>query len=207
MYALASVMWISISILGVLLFIIGIIGFFVIGIYNRLVKGRNRYQNAYAQIDVQLKRRYDLIPNLVETAKAFLKHEKETLTAVIEARNVAHKMSQAVAKNPGDAGAMKALIGAEATLGGAMGGFFGLNERYPELKANQDMRELRESLTSTENKISFARQAFNDSVTSFNIDIQSFPTVIFAGMFGFKSAELFEVTDPKEREGVKISFN
>ena len=207
MIILVSGMWISIGIIGVLFAFLVIVGFFLVGIYNRLVKGRNRYQNAYAQIDVQLKRRYDLIPNLVETAKGYLKHENETLVSVIEARNAAYKISQAVAQNPGDPKNMKALIGAEAALGGAMGGFFGLRESYPDLKASSNMKALSEELTSTENKISFARQAFNDSVTSFNISIQMFPNILFAGMFGFKTAELFEVEDPTQREGVKVSFS
>ena len=199
-------MWIAIGILGILLLVLTVVGFFLVGIYNRLVKGRNRYQNAYSQIDVQLKRRYDLIPNLVETAKGYLTHEQETLTAVIEARNMARNASQAVAADPGDSQAMKALIGAEVTLGGRMGTFFGLQEKYPDLKANEHMKGLTEELTSTENKIAFARQAFNDSVTSFNIYVETFPNVLFAGMFGFKVAELFEIEE-KERENVKVSFS
>ena len=207
MYVLESAgVWISIGVLVFLLTVLAVVAFFLISIYNHLVKSRNRYKNAYAQIDVQLKRRYDLIPGLVETAKGYLKHEQETLTAVIEARNMARGASQAAAANPGDPAAMQALIGAEVTLGGRMGTFFGLQEKYPELKANQTMKSLSEELTSTENKIAFARQAFNDSVTSFNISIETFPTVLFAGAFGFKSAELFEVAD-KEKENVKFSFS
>jgi LemA protein len=178
----------------------------LIGIYNRLVTMRNRYKNAYSQIDVQLKRRYDLIPNLVETAKGYLKHERETLEAVIAARNAAQSASQTVAGDPGNPESMKALLGAEATLTGSLGKLFALSEAYPDLKGNENMKSLMEELTSTENKISFARQAFNDSVTSYNTGCETFPNSILAGMFSFKLAELFEVESPQEREVVKVSF-
>nr|WP_269542230.1 LemA family protein [Cerasicoccus sp. TK19100] len=188
-----------------MLIAIGVV-FFVIGLYNKLVQLRNRFKNAFAQIDVQLKRRYDLIPNLVETAKGYLKHERETLEAVIAARNTAQNANQKAAANPDDPSAMKGLIGAEAMLGGAMGKLFALVESYPDLKANQNMMQLTEELTSTENKIAFARQAYNDSVMVYNTERESFPTVMIAGTFGFQQAELFEITNPTEREAVKVEF-
>jgi LemA protein len=179
----------------------------VIGIYNKLVGLRNRFKNAFAQIDVQLKRRYDLIPNLVETAKAYMKHERETLEAVIAARNTAYAASKAAAANPADSGAMKSLLGAESGLGGALSRLMVVAEQYPDLKANQNMMQLSEELTSTENKIAFARQSYNDSVTSYNTQREVFPSVIFAGMFGFGPAELFQVDTPAERVAPKVSFN
>jgi len=184
-----------------------VVAFWVVSIYNRLVSLRNRFKNAFAQIDVQLKRRYDLIPNLVETAKAYLKHEKGTLEAVIQARNSAQQAGQKAAAHPEDASAVKGLIGAETALTGAMGRFFALAEAYPDLKANQNMMQLTEELTSTENKISFARQAFNDSVMTYNTARESFPAVIFAGMFNFQGAELFEIESPEEKEAPKVSFS
>ena len=165
--------------LGILLVLV----LFVVGIYNRLVSLRNRFKNAFAQIDVQLKRRYDLIPNLVETARAYLKHERETLEAVIKARNAAASAEQAAAANPADPGAVKGLMTAETGLSGALGRLFALSEAYPDLKANQNMMQLTEELTSTENKIAFARQAFNDSVMTYNTARETFPAVVFAGMF------------------------
>jgi LemA protein len=179
---------------------------FAIGTYNGLVQLRNRFQNAFAQIDVQLKRRYDLIPNLVETAKGYLKHERETLEAVIAARNSAATASSNAAAHPGDPGAIKGLVGAEAALTGAMGKFFALAEAYPDLKANQNMMQLTEELTSTENKIAFARQAYNDAVTAYNTKREQFPAVVIAGALGFGPAELFEVGSEAEREPVKVSF-
>jgi LemA protein len=187
------------------LVILGLVGW-VIGVYNRLVSLRNRFKNAFAQIDVQLKRRYDLIPNLVETAKGYMKHESETLEAVIAARNQAAGAAQTAAANPADAGAMKGLVGAEGALTGAMGRLFAVMEAYPDLKANQNMMQVSEELTSTENKIAFARQAYNDSVTIYKTYRESFPPIVFAGMFGFTDAELFEVEAPEEREAVKVSF-
>lgn len=180
---------------------------YVIGAYNGLVQLRNRFKNAFAQIDVQLKRRYDLIPNLVETAKGYLKHERETLEAVIAARNSASSASNKAAANPDDSNAIKGLIGAESALTGAMGRFFALAEAYPDLKANQNMMQLTEELTTTENKIAFARQAYNDAVMLYNTRREQFPTVILAGMFNFGPAELFEITEAAQREAVKVSFN
>jgi LemA protein len=192
--------------LGVLLLLIVILGLWVVGIYNTLVTLRNRFKNAFAQIDVQLKRRYDLIPNLVETAKGYLKHERETLEAVIKARNIAAAAAQAVANNPADGNAMKNLVSAEAGLGGALSRLMVVSEQYPDLKANQNMMQLTEELTSTENKIAFARQAYNDSVMTYNNSREVFPNVIFAGMFGFQPAELFKIEDATERTAPKVSF-
>ena len=179
----------------------------VAGIYNGLVIGRNRYKNAYAQIDVQLKRRYDLIPNLVETAKGYMKHEKETLEAVITARNSAVTANQQASGNPGDPAAMKELAGAEAALTGTLGRLFALAENYPDLKANENMIQLQEELTSTENRVAFSRQAFNDAITEFNTRCETFPANLIARSFGFHPAELLESTEsPEERKPVKVSF-
>ena len=186
--------------------VIAVLFLSIVGIYNKLVTLRNRFKNAFAQIDVQLKRRYDLIPNLVETAKGYMAHERQTLEAVISARNQAVSANQRAAANPGDATVMQGLMGAEGALTGALGKLFALAEQYPNLKANETMAQLMEELTSTENKISFARQAYNDSVMAYNTARQTFPTVIFAGMFGFQDATLFEVTAPAEREAVKVKF-
>ncbi len=179
--------------------------FSIIGIYNKLVTLRNRFKNAFAQIDVQLKRRYDLIPNLVETAKKYMAHESETLEAVIKARNQASSASNQAAASPGDPAAMQSLLGAESMLGSAMGKLMVTVERYPDLKANQTMSQLMEELTSTENKISFSRQAFNDAVTVYNTQREVFPSVLIAGPFGFKPATLFEIEEA-EREAVKVEF-
>jgi LemA protein len=179
----------------------------LISIYNGLVASRNRFKNAFAQIDVQLKRRYDLIPNLVETAKGYIKHERETLEAVIAARTGAQSANQRAAANPADGEAMKRMITAEAGLSGALGRLFAVSESYPELKANQTMMQLSEELTSTENKISFARQAYNDAVMSYNTEIESFPNNFVAGFGGFKEATLLEATEsPEEKKPVKVSF-
>ncbi len=193
-----------------LLVIVGgavLIGLFAIGIYNSLVALRNRYKNAFAQIDVQLKRRYDLIPNLVETAKGYLKHERETLEAVIAARNSATTAGSKAAANPGDPQSMRELAGAESGLTGALGRLFAVAEAYPDLKANQNMMQLTEELTSTENKISFARQAYNDSVMAYNTKREVFPSSIVAGMFNFAPAELFQIENPAEKEAPKVSFS
>jgi len=179
---------------------------FVISLYNRLVGARNSYKNAFAQIDVQLTRRYDLIPNLVETAKGYMKHERETLEAVISARNAAKTGLVAAAANPGDAAAMTTLTGAENALGASLGRLFALAEAYPDLKANQNMMQLSEELTSTENKVAFARQAYNDSVMSYNNQREMFPGSIIAGMFNFAAAQLLELARPEAREAPKVSF-
>ncbi len=177
-----------------------------VGGYNNLVTLRNRFKNAFAQIDVQLKRRYDLIPNLVETAKGYLKHERETLEAVIAARNTAYAASKAAAANPADAAAMKNLLSAESGLGGALSRLMVVSEQYPDLKANQNMMQLTEELTSTENKISFARQAYNDAVTGYNTTRERFPTNILAGMFNFAEAQLFQVENAAERAAPQVKF-
>lgn len=179
----------------------------IISIYNSMVSFRNRYKNAYSQIDVQLKRRYDLIPNLVETAKGYMQHEKETLEAVIKARNAALSASEKASENPGDAASMEGLAGAEALLTGSLGKLFALSENYPDLKANQNMMQLSEELSSTENRISFSRQAFNDAVTVYNTTCEKFPNNIISGMFNFKQAQLLESTEsPEERKTPKVSF-
>ena len=181
-------------------------GFALIGGYNGLVTLRNRYKNAFAQIDVQLKRRYDLIPNLVETAKGYMKHERETLEGVMAARNGASSAHLAAAANPGDVAAMKALSGAEANLAGSLTRFMAVAEAYPNLKADVSMNRIMEELTSTENKVGFARQSFNDSVTEYNTKREKFPTNILAGMFNFAAAELFIVDRPEQKEAPKVSF-
>ncbi len=178
-----------------------------IGGYNSLVALRNRFKNAFAQIDVQLKRRYDLIPNLVETAKGYLKHERETLEAVIAARNTAYAASKAAAANPADAGAVKNLLGAESGLAGALSRLMVVSEAYPDLKANQNMMQLTEELTSTENKISFARQAYNDAVTVYNTKRETFPTNLLAGLFNFAEAQLFQVDNAAERQAPQVKFS
>jgi|UniRef100_UPI004049F072 LemA protein len=197
----------AIIVLGVLALIVVVLALWVVGIYNSLVALRNRFKNAFAQIDVQLKRRYDLIPNLVETAKGYLKHERETLEAVIKARNIAASAAEAVAANPANGAAVKNLMGAEAGLTGALSRLMVVSEQYPDLKANQNMMQLTEELTSTENKVAFARQAFNDSVMTYNTTREVFPNVIFAGMFGFQPAELFKIEDPTERNAPQVKFN
>jgi len=182
-------------------------GLFVMSVYNKLVTLRNRYKNAYAQIDVQLKRRYDLIPNLVETAKGYMAHERGTLQAVTEARNIAYAASKTAAANPGDSSAIKNLASAETGLGGTLSRLMMVSEQYPDLKANQNMMQLTEELTSTENKISFARQAYNDCVMTYNTDREVFPSNLIANTFNFAAAELFVVDKPEQKDAPKVSFS
>ena len=191
----------------VVLAVIVVLAVWAISIYNRLVSQRNRFKNAYSQIDVQLKRRYDLIPNLVETAKAYIKHERDTLEAVTRARNTAVAAAQAAGANPGNPAAMQGLGQAEGALTGVLGRLMAVVESYPDLKANQNMLALQEELSSTENKVAFARQAYNDSVMEYNTRRESFPDSIFAGMFGFSPAELLQATESaEERKAPKVSF-
>ena len=194
--------WVLIGL--VVLFILLVL--FVVRIYNRLVTLRNRYENSFSQIDVQLKRRYDLIPNLVETAKGYMKHERETLEAVIAARNQAVTAEQTASRSPGDPQAMRNLAGAEGALSGALSRLFALSEAYPDLKANENMRSLQEELTSTENKIAFARQAYNDAVTRYNTQREVVPDVFIANTFNFREAMLFELESPAEREAPRVAF-
>ncbi|NOZ41440.1 MAG: LemA family protein [Planctomycetes bacterium] len=192
---------IAIVVVGLLLVMYGV------GIYNRLVTLRNRLENAFSQIEVQLKRRYDLIPNLIETVKGYMAHEKDTLEAVINARNQAVGGLQNASAKPGDPAAMKELMVAEQALGGSLGRLFALAEAYPDLKANENMAQLTEELTSTENRVAFARQAYNDSVTIYNTYRQTFPPVVFAGMFGHnQDAELLEFDSEAIAEAPKVSF-
>ena len=189
--------------LGILVFF----AFDLIGIYNKLVSLRNRFKNAFSQIDVQLTRRHDLIPNLIETAKAYMKHERETLEAVIQARNQAVVATKAASAHPEDGSAMVALAGAEGLLSGVMTKFMALSESYPDLKANETMSQMMEQLTSTENKVSFSRQAFNDAVMSYNTYCEQFPNNFIASSFAFKEAKPFEIKDPEVREAIKVSFD
>jgi LemA protein len=186
--------------------LLAVIGILIASIYNGLVRLRNLYKNSFSQIDVQLKRRYDLIPNLVETAKAYMGHERETLEAVIAARNSASDARVAAAANPGDPAALSQLSHADAGLGGMLGRLFAVSEAYPDLKANQNMMQLTEELTTTENKVAFARQAYNDSVLAFNNKREVFPNNIIAGMFSFQEAALFEIEAAAEREAPKVQF-
>lgn len=186
--------------IGILLII------YFVSIYNKLVRLRNRFENAFAQIEVQLQRRYDLIPNLVETAKGYMKHERETLEAVIEARNQAMSAMKQVEAKPGDLMATQSLAGAEGVLSGALSRLFALAEAYPDLKANETMMQLSEELTSTENKVAFARQAYNDAVMNYNTDRESFPDMVIANAFGFKEAALLELETPEARLAPKVSF-
>ena len=199
-------MEIALILLGGIVVLVVIVALFAIGEYNGLVTLRNRFKNAYAQIDVQLKRRYDLIPNLVETAKGYLKHESGTLEAVTQARNLAQSASQRAAANPGDPETMKPLLSAEAGLTGALGRLIAVSESYPDLKANQTMSQLMEELTSTENKVSFARQAYNDSVMAYNTKREIFPSSLIAGIFNFVAAELFQIENEAEKQAPKVQF-
>ena len=193
---------IGLILLGAIILFIGM----VVIIYNRLVALRNRFKNAFAQIDVQLRRRYDLIPNLVKVAKEYIKHERETLEAVIAARNQAVGAAKQAAAAPGSAAAMGGLAAAEGMLAGTLGRLFALVESYPDLKANQNMMQLSEEMSSTENRIAFARQAFNDAVMTYNTAREVFPAVLFAGIFGFQPAELLEMEDAQQRQPPEVSF-
>jgi LemA protein len=191
----------------IILALVAAIAFFAVAIYNRLVALRNRFKNAFAQIDVQLKRRYDLIPNLVEAAKGYLAHERQTLEAVIAARGAAVTAAQRAAQAPGDPAAMTGLAQAEGALGGALGRLLAVFENYPDLKANQNILQVQEELTSTENKVAFARQGFNDAVMTYNTKRETFPDNVVAGLFGFKEATLLEATEsPEERKAPKVQF-
>jgi len=183
-----------------------IVVLFVVSMYNKLVTLRQRYKNAFAQIDVQLKRRYDLIPNLVETAKGYMKHERETLEAVVQARNQAQQAEKSAAQDPGDPQKMQQLGKAEGELGSTLGRLFALSESYPDLKANENMAQLMEELRSTENKVSFARQAYNDAVMNYNTRREVFPSSLIAGTFSFKEAELFQIEDEAEKAAPDVSF-
>ncbi|GIJ28004.1 hypothetical protein Vqi01_31660 [Micromonospora qiuiae] len=187
------------------LIVVAVLGFGV-SIYNGLVRARNAYRNAFAQIDVQLIRRHDLIPNLVQTAKGYLKHERETLEAVITARNAAVNAQATAAAAPGDPAAMQQLSGAENALTATLGRLFALSEAYPDLKANQNMMQLSEELTSTENRVAFARQAYNDAVMAYNNKREVFPSSLIAGMFSFGPAALFQPDDPQQRQAPQVSF-
>ncbi len=180
--------------------------FLLMGLYNGLVTLRNRFKNAFAQIDVQLKRRYDLIPNLVEAVKGAMSHERETLEAVVKARNTAVTAANDASAAPGAPGAMSALANAEGALKGALSRLMVVVERYPDLKANQNMLSLQEEITSTENKVGFARQSYNDAVMAYNTKREKFPATLFAGLFGFSEAQLFEIADVSEREAPKVTF-
>jgi len=191
----------------VLLGLIVVVAWFCVSIYNKLVTLRNRYKNAYSQIDVQLKRRYDLIPNLVETVKGYLKFERETLEAVVQARSRAMQANSRAAVNPGNAEAMRTLSEAETALSDVLRGFTAVVEGYPDLKAHKSVLPLMEELSSTENKISFARQAYNDEVMSYNITREKFPNTLIAGFFNYQEAALLEITSDEERKAVKVSFS
>src|SRR5215213_8511997 len=194
--------------MGIVIFlvILAVLALFFIGTHNRLITARNAFKNAFAQIDVQLTRRYDLIPNLVETAKGYMQHERETLENVIRARNAAFEGLKAAAADPGNAAAVQRLSGADTQLAGALGRLFAVAEAYPDLKANQNMMQLSEELTSTENKVSFARQAYNEAVMTYNNAREVFPSSIVAGMFTFQPAQLLDISKPEAREAPKVSF-
>jgi LemA protein len=203
---MSSAVVLVLIILGALVLLALVVGGWAVAAYNSLVTLRNRFKNAFAQIDVQLKRRYDLIPNLVEVAKGYLKHERETLEAVMAARAGAVAAHGKAAADPTDAGAMRGLTAAEGVLGGALGRLLAVSEAYPDLKANQTMAQLSEELTSTENKISFARQAYNDAVMGYNTQREVFPSSIIAGMFNFQPAQPYEIDNAAQREAPKVAF-
>jgi LemA protein len=205
MFPLFAISTLAGIVLG-LLVLVGLGLLFGVGVFNSLVALRNRYKNAFSQIDVQLKRRYDLIPNLIEVAKGYMGHERATLEAVIQARNQAVTAQQRAAANPGDPAAMSGLSAAEGQVSGVLGRLFALAESYPDLKANTNMLALQEELTSTENKVAFARQAFNDAVMTYNTQREVFPASVIANLAGFAPAQLFEIESPKEREAPKVSF-
>ncbi|MAZ66723.1 MAG: hypothetical protein CMF25_06400 [Kangiellaceae bacterium] len=190
----------------IFLIVVAVLGFYIVSIYNKLVTLKNRFKNGFAQIDVQLTRRHELIPNLVETAKAYMSHERETLEAVISARNQAAAATKNASSHPDDAGAIVALSAAEQMLTGALGKMFALAEAYPDLKANETMNNLMEELTSTENKVSFARQGYNDAVMNYNTYREQFPNNMVAGRAGFKEAQQLEIETPEYRKAVKVSF-
>ena len=190
----------------VILIVLGIILALIVVIYNRLVRLRNQFKNAFAQIDVQLKRRYDLVPNLVEVAKKYMQHERETLEAVIAARHQAARAAREASNDPGNIQAIEGLITAENALTGSLGRLFALAEAYPDLKANQNMMQLTEELSSTENRIAFARQAFNDAVMTYNTSRDLFPAIMFAGLFGFSPARFLEIENNLQRQAPKVSF-
>ena len=194
--------------IGTIVFLVIIVAvvFWIVSIYNGLVRGRNTFKNAFSQIDVQLQRRYDLIPNLVETAKGYIKHERETLEAVIQARNSAQQASRSAAARPEDGAAIGALGAAEGILGATLGRFFALQEAYPDLKANTTMQQLMEELSSTENRVAFSRQAFNDAVMAYNNQREQFPNNFMAGPFNFAEARLLEIQNEEAREAVKVDF-
>ncbi len=205
--ALSTTEAILLGVVGVALLVFVVVALFVTGVYNRLVARRNRYKNAFSQIDVQLKRRHDLIPNLVEVVKGYMKHEAGTLEAVIQARNAATSATRSAAASPGDPAAMNSLAAAESQLNGALGRLFALAEAYPDLKANQNMLALQEELSSTENKVAFARQAYNDAVMTYNTQRETFPDVVVANFLNFTEARPFELESEKERETPKVSFS
>jgi LemA protein len=206
LWALSTTGAILLLVVGVPLALFIVVALYAIAVYNTLVQSRNDYKNAFSQIDVQLKRRHDLIPNLVEMVKGYMKHESETLRAVIEARNAAVTATRAAAANPGEPAAISGLAGAETQLNSALGRLFALAESYPDLKANQNMLALQEELSSTENKVAFARQAYNDAVMQYNTRRETFPHVIVANALNFTPAQLFELDSDKEREAPRVSF-